>query len=332
MKAIYYYLKKPVTESLSTYWELLKIMAPVMLFVRLAQEFGLIELINHIFVPFMSVVGLPAEAGLIWTTTMLVNIYGGIAVLLTLLGDLDFSTAQMTVLGIMMLMAHSLPIEQRVVQKSGPSLIFTTALRIGSALLFAVLLHWLFSTFDLLAEPANIDWLPEISATSGWLEWSIDSFHTLFVIYWIILGLMIFLQVLESTGITNLISKTLAPVLGGLGISQTATPLTMIGVILGLGFGGALIMREAKNGSMKPKDIFLSLSFICLCHGMIEDTLLVLALGADLTTILIGRFIFSFLAIYLLARLIFKLPDAVFFKYFFMMKYVESRKNESSKL
>ena len=49
---------------------------------------------------------------------MLTNLYTGILVLVTL-PDLSLTTAQVTVLGCMMLVAHGLPIEARIAQKAG---------------------------------------------------------------------------------------------------------------------------------------------------------------------------------------------------------------------
>ncbi|MDV7338542.1 nucleoside recognition protein [Terasakiella sp. A23] len=312
MNAIIHWLKKPVTDSVKLYWELLKVMVPIMIVVRLGVEFGMIEHVARLFTPFMDLVGLPAEAGIIWTTAMLVNIYAGMVTLIALLPEAPMSVAQITVLGSMILIAHSLPIEQRIVQKAGPSFIATTLLRVVGALVYGAILNAIYQAFNFLQDNATISWLPQTEVDAGWAQWSIDSAIQLFSIFWIILVLVVLLKILEILKVTDFISKLLSPVLGLMGISEKAIPVTMIGVMLGLGYGGALIIREAKEGNMSGRDIFLSLSFMSLFHSMIEDTLLIFALGADLTGILIGRFIFSFIVVILLSQLITRMPEQTF--------------------
>ncbi len=312
MKALINWFKKPVLDTIRLYWELLKVMVPIMVVVRLGVTFGLIDHASLLFTPFMDMVGLPAEAGIIWTTAMLVNIYAGLVTLVALLPEAPMSVAQLTVLGTMILVAHSLPIEQRIVQKAGASLIVTTLLRIISALVLGALLNIFYHSMDLLQEKANIAWMPTTEVNAGWLQWAQDSMVSLFSIFWIILLLVLLLKLLDSLKITDLISKLFAPFLNLLGISHHAIPVTMIGVMLGLGYGGALILREANEGKMSGRDIFLSLSFMCLFHSALEDTLLIFALGTDLSGILLARFLFAFGIIFILGRLIKLLPDQVF--------------------
>ncbi|WP_417831526.1 nucleoside recognition protein [Terasakiella sp.] len=317
MKALFNWVKKPFCDSLTLYWELLKVMVPIMILVRIAVEFGLIEYVSIVFTPFMDLVGLPPEAGIVWTTAMLVNIYAGMVALVALLPEAPMSVAQITVLGTMILIAHSLPIEQRIVQKSGPSLIATTALRIVGAMTLGAILNIVYTSFDMLQENGVISWLPSTQADASWQQWVVDSVISLFSIFWIIFALVLLLKILDLLKVTDLISKALSPLLGLMGISSNAIPVTMIGVMLGLGYGGALILREAKEGKMSSQDIFLSLSFMCLFHSALEDTILILALGADLSGILFARLLFAFLVLLVLSKLIKSLPQPVFERFLF---------------
>jgi len=307
------WFKKPIKDSVILYWELIKVMVPIMILVRLGVEFGLIEHISLFFTPLMDMVGLPPEAGIIWTTAMLVNIYAGMAALVGLIPDAPMTVAQITILGSMILIAHSLPIEQRIVQKAGPSFFATTALRVVGAMAYGAILNVIYKSLDFLQMPASIGWLPKSDPNAGWISWGQDTLVSLFTIFWVILVLVLVLKALDDLKITDWISKLLSPLLSLMGISNKAVPITMIGVMLGLSYGGALILREAKEGTLSPKDIFLSLSFMCLFHSLIEDTLLIAALGGHLSGILIGRFIFAFIVLFILGRLINQIPQKAFY-------------------
>jgi len=305
------------TESVSIYWELIKIMVPVMIAVRVAVEFGLIEVLSRVFAPLMALVGLPAEMGLVWATAATVNIYGGIAALTGVLPDAPLTVAQATVLGSMILAAHSLPVEQRVCQKAGASLLFTTGLRFGVALAYGAILNAIYSGFDLLQEPVVLSFLPSTPAAAGWREWAENSVVTLGWVFVIILALVALLRVFDVLGVTEAISRALQPVLRFMGIGKEATPLAMIGVLLGLSYGGGLIIKEARAGHLPGRDILLSVCFMAICHSLIEDTLLIMALGGHWSGVLVGRFLFSILVMAVLTKIVHALPDPVFERWFF---------------
>lgn len=54
-----------------------------------------------------------------------------------------------------------------------------------------------------------------------------------------------------------------------------------------------------------------------LCHSLIEDTLIVVALGADIYVVLFGRLIFSVLLIAIFARLLRGTGDVFFFRFLY---------------
>ena len=74
MKRLACELKKLMGDTFSLYGELLKVMIPVMILVRLAVEFGAIEFVGKLIAPVMGWVGLPGEMGFVWVTAMIVNI------------------------------------------------------------------------------------------------------------------------------------------------------------------------------------------------------------------------------------------------------------------
>ncbi len=290
-------------DSVNLFWSLLKVMLPVMIAVKVAQDLGLVDSLAQWLSPVMMLVGLPEQAGLVWITAMLVNIYGGAAVFIGILPNLQLTVADATVLWSMVLIAHALPVEQRIAQQAGASFWLTTALRFFGALVYGALLNAIYKAGDWLQQPLELAWLPQLddSSNASWADWAWSNTQSLFWVFVIILVLLVVLKLFDLLKITQLLSKILTPILRVMGIEGRATTLTMFGTLLGLTYGGALIIKEAKAGNVERKDIVLSLCFLSLCHSLIEDTLFVMALGGDASGVLIGRFIFSVAVVAMIA-------------------------------
>ncbi len=89
-------------EALGLCLALFRILVPVVIVVRLMELAGLVDLVAAWLFPVMQSLGLPGEAGLIWATAMVTNVYGGIAVLAP---NLDLTVADVTALCGMVLIA-----------------------------------------------------------------------------------------------------------------------------------------------------------------------------------------------------------------------------------
>ena len=57
------------------------------------------------------------------------------------------------------------------------------------------------------------------------------------------------------------------------------------------------LIEESKKNNISKKDILLSLSFLSLCHSIIEDTILILLLGSHISGILFFRMIYTIVII-----------------------------------
>jgi len=295
--------------------ELFKVMVPLVIAVKILKELGGVAYLGSALGPVMRCVGLPGQMGLVWATTLVVNIYGGIAVFLNLVQDHALSVAQITVLGTMMLVAHTLPVELRISQKAGVRLRFLLALRVGGAFLLGFCLDRIYRAGGWLQEPGVIAWKAKARDPSL-AAWAWSQIVNLSMIFGIILVLLVLLKVLERLRINALLTRLLRPLLVLLGIGREAATITIVGMTLGLSYGGGLIIAEAKSGRLGKRDVVASLALMNLAHSLIEDTLLLLALGAALSGILWGRLIFSLLCVMLLARLTRALPDAALQRWF----------------
>jgi hypothetical protein len=225
------------------------------------------------------------------------------------------SVAQVTVLGTMMLVAHSLPVELGVARGAGARLGFMLLLRLTGAFALGVLLSAVLHWAGFLGGEAVILWRP--SATAGGLGgWALGQLRNLLAIFLMVTLLIALLKTFQRTGVTALIDRALRPVLVSMGIGPSASTITIFGMILGLSYGGGLIIRGAKSGSIPPRDVFFSLCLMGLAHSIIEDSLLMLSLGASAWGVFGARVVFAWVVLAVLVRLVRRLPDRVFFRWF----------------
>ncbi len=290
-------------------------MIPIIFLMKLFEEIGGIDVLSHALHPIMSLVGLPSEMGIVWATALLTNNYAGVAVLLNL--GVPLTIAQASVLGSMMLLAHSIPIEGAVAKKAGVSWWSTILLRVGGSLLFGWILHLIYQYGNYLDQPAIVLWQPDSITDPHWSNWLLGQVESLFMIMAVVSVLLFALKVLKLLGIEKLMAILLSPLFRVLGISREATNLTIIGVTLGISFGGGLLINEAKKGHIPARDVFTAVMLLNLLHSLIEDTVLILMIGADFYAIFWGRLVFAVVLVSIIAMLVRKVDERFCEKYFY---------------
>lgn len=303
-------------ETLEIYWVLARIMVPITIAAEVLSRMGVVEAVAPAFAPVMAIVGLPPELGLAWLSGMLVGIWGAIPLAFTLVPVSSLSVADVTIFSALLLFAHGLPIEQKIIQKAGPGMIATTLLRIAGGVLYAFILHRLFAATGWLSAPVNPALIP-MSATQDWPGFFVGLLEMMITMLVILLVLSWGLEILRVTGILKLMMKGLAPLLRLAGIREEAGHFTAVGLFLGISYGGGLLIREARSGAVPPRQVFLSCVFMGFAHSIIEDTLVVMALGADMSSVLFGRLAFAVAATALIAALLRSLSDETFFTWAF---------------
>ncbi|MGB6006687.1 nucleoside recognition domain-containing protein [Castellaniella sp.] len=287
------YLNTIRQRSTRMFMTIARIMVPVMVVVYVADRFGLVRLAGESLAPAMALLGLPPQAGIIWATTIITNIYGGMASMAALSDSLQMNVAQVSALGAMMLFAHNVPTEQSVVRRAGASALVTGGLRVAVGILYGAAVTWVCHAMGWLQDPVSFAWMGQDAGLTqgppGLGAWLWSTAQSLLLVLVVIIGMVILLDLLERLGVTRLVTRLLTPVLRLSGLEERAAPLTTVGVLLGLAYGGALIIEAAEREGFSPRTRLLALSWLSLCHALIEDTLLILALGANIWVILVWR-------------------------------------------
>ncbi len=113
------------------------------------------------------------------------------------------------------------------------------------------------------------------------LETFSGGFRSIWTIAKIVIPLMIILQLARDFKVMDVLAKKVEPMTRLVGMSgKTAFPL-FVGLIFGLSFGAGAIIESSREGDLDNKDLILLVVFLIACHGVLEDTLILVAIGAN---------------------------------------------------
>ena len=311
------FFKYCLKRTASSCWILFKLMIPVSIVIRLIQEFGVLPYISGALEPVMGIVGLPAETAIVWLSAMVVNIYGGLLSLFSIYPSLNepLTHSQLTILLTMVIVAHNFPVEVGIAKKTGVKFWIMFLIRFLGAIALGAILNGIYSLTGTLQQPVE---MPEflVPGHLGWGEWALNELKNYGLIIAVIFALVMLVRILEIVGFMKFFNKLMLPLLGWLGIGERMLPLTVIGLTMGLAYGGGLIVDEGRKSGMKPKDVFFAMTLMGLFHSIFEDTLLIISAGAHWTGVIVVRAIFAFAVTFVFVLATKRIDDQKFVRFF----------------
>jgi hypothetical protein len=254
-----------------------KIIIPTSFLVALLQWSGLLHRADFLLNPLMRLVNLPGEAALPILGGMLVNLYAAIAIMTVL----PFTIGQMTLIAVFTLIAHNLIVEGIIQLKSGIGIVKILLIRIIVATLTVLIVSRFLAntTGNTIVSPALTLAPPLLAFLRGW---AIDTIKLLIKILLIITTIMVTLECLQALGWIEYLLKFFKPVMK----------------VLGLMYGGAVIMEEARKRALTKEELeYLHIS-IGINHSMVEDPTLFLVLGLNGFWLWVPKFIMAALAVH----------------------------------
>jgi len=280
-----------VVEALPGAWRtvrlLLRIMIPVSFAVFLLKAAGGLDLLARVLAPLFSGLGLPGSSALVFITGGLLNIYAAIGVIETL----GLGGRTVTILALMTLTAHNLPVECSVVGRAGSNPWRILALRLGFSLVAALALNALLP-LDAVA-PAAAASAPSVADVGGFStdlgRWALGMGRLSLKILLIIFGLMIAQRLLDTAGITRGLARALKYPLIILGVPPEAAFLWVVANTLGLAYGAGVIIDHAQRGLISRAHADRLNHHISISHSLLEDTLLYTAIGVPALWITLPR-------------------------------------------
>lgn len=121
----------------------------------------------------------------------------------------------------------------------------------------------------------------------------------------IIIPVMIMLELAREKKLLEKLAARTGPVLKIFGMSPEASFPLLAGFIFGISYGAGVIIDSARSGRITVKDMILVNIFLSVCHAVVEDTALFLALGASPLVIITGRLAAAIIITYLASRSVF---------------------------
>ncbi len=279
--------------SMSTFWEIARIMIPIMIVMRVADRYGAIDWISPVLRPVMGLLNLPPEAAIVCLSSILTGLYGAIATLPILIGH-DLTAAQVTSICAIMLIAHAIPVEQAIVRRAGGSFWGTTFLRLFAAFLAAFLIDLTSKATGFLDHRQSLEHFSEFARVDADnVEWAMSCFKGMLLLFAILTGLLIMMDVFNRFGVTAMINRLFAPVMCLSGLDRSVTSIITAGILLGLAYGGGLIIAQGNDPAISPCAKYYALCWLSLCHGLIEDVALMVAIGGDFWVLFAGRIVLT---------------------------------------
>lgn len=297
------FIKQTFVESKDTISVLFKLIIPVLIIIKILEELGILALLNNVLNPLMSLVGLPEAMGAIWLAAIFSNLYAAMILFFELSLQQDISIAQSTILCSMMLVAHGLLLEGSVARKTGMRFSTNVIFRFVFAYLLGLILNLVYATYHLYDQPIKLVWRPSINSDTL-NSWILGQFYNLIAIAIIIFLVILIMNLLKKSGIETWLLKPVTSVLRALGIDKKTASFTFVGMILGILYGAGLLIKEVEQEHIDKKDVASSMLLLGLCHAIIEDTLLMLSLGASLSGIFFARIFFTLLVIFWLNKIV----------------------------
>lgn len=279
-------------KGLKTAWWLIKITVPVSFGVMLLDFSGLLQVIAGYTGPVFEHFGLPGVSAVVFITSIFTNIYSVVA----LLAMFDLPMRESTILAVMCLVSHGFLIETLVLKRTGSNVVRMLLLRLLGSFMVAGLLNWLMPG-SYSGDAAIVSALkPGFGVV--FMHWLHSIASTVLKILLLVNVLLVLQQILEEFGWIEAINKPLSPFMRIMGLPGNTTLSWVVGNIVGLAYGSAIMIDQREKGRMSSKDADLLNHHIAVSHSNLEDPLLFLTLGYTLHWLVWPRILLAIVAVW----------------------------------
>lgn len=286
-------LTESARQALKVSWTLIKVYVPLALATAFLRQIGVLDFIAPFFSPFMKHLGLPGEAALTLLAAFTNNIYAGIATM----AAIPMTFRQVTILGIMIGLAHTLFIETAILVRLKMGTVRIAFFRIFLALGAGLLLNLLLpenipgAVLNPYAAAVRFSWwntLRSMAFTSGQI-----------VVYMFVI--MLAYELVLLLPFRHKMKKYFETVPRLIGFSGKAFVPWVVGLFIGITYGAGILFRFSEKNRLSHKDVCLTTVFLVLAHAIIEDTMVFVVVGGNFWIIILARVLTAFLVVRILS-------------------------------
>ncbi|SIS43224.1 nucleoside recognition domain-containing protein [Salimicrobium flavidum] len=282
-------LQRGLKQGATLTWSLGKIIFPITLIMTILQYTPIFPWMMDKISPLMSALGLSAEAAVPLVIGNFLNLYAGIAAIISF----DFAVKEVFIMAVMLSFSHNLILESAVAKKVGVSWWFVVGLRLSLAIFSAWLINAFWSGGQQLAsygfaQPGESDPSGMFSIIWHGVTTAAGSIVQLALI---VIPLMVAMQYFREKGWLLRFSNWMAPFMKVLGMKSNTSTTVAAGLTIGLAYGAGVMIQAVEEDGVSKKDMYLTMIFLVSCHAVVEDTLVFIALGIPIWPLLVIRLV-----------------------------------------
>lgn len=274
---------------------LLKIILPISLIVRFLDYFGVLAVLAGWLNPVFMHLGLPGSTAIVFITSIFLPLYAPLAIITSM----SITLRELTILALMCQISHNLPVECAIQGKTGTSFWSMVSLRIAMSLIIALILNFILPQQMGMPVFVRTDAVAIDSVQKVLLMWLKSSLQISLLIIVIVTSLNVLYGILEKNHLIDKMSRGIAIILKFFGLSAQTAFLWLIGYIVGLSYGGAMMLDQMNEGKVTKSEAELLNYHLAVSHSIIEDNLLFVALGVSIWWILGVRLTAAWLVVWI---------------------------------
>jgi hypothetical protein len=288
-------IKRALPKAGKTCVWLLKIILPISLLVRLLQYSGLLDKLSLLLEPVFSLIGLPGETAIVFITSLFTPLYAPIA----LITSMSLTVREATILALMCLTSHSLPVESAVQSKTGSGFWEMSILRVFMSFVIAMCLHWVMPSGGWGAIGVTASAGACNSIGDVFVLWFMSSMKVVLTILLVVTALMILHYLLDEFNLMRKLSAAFAPLMKLFGLSKDTAFLWLVGNVVGLAYGSAIMIEQVEQKKLSIADAKLLNYHLAMSHSLLEDSLIFIAIGIPALWIIFTRLFFAIVVVWL---------------------------------
>ena len=286
-------LKRGLLAGLKTTWTLSKVIFPITLIVVILQYTPVLPWIIDLISPFMGLLGLRGEAAIPLVLGNALNLYAGIAGILSL----ELTVKEVFILATMLSFSHNIFIETAVALRVGVKLWVVLLVRFGLAILSAILINVFWKGGGEIAKYGVTSASQQVP--DGWGEIILLGLQKatfgVLQLALIVIPLMVIIQFLKDRNYLQKFSNAIAPFTKIIGVQPNASLTLVAGLVMGLAYGAGIMIQAVQEDGVSKKDATLAFIFLIACHAIVEDTLIFIPLGIPILPLFLIRISTAFI-------------------------------------